>query len=101
MSDTISPNELLMTREYLEKRILELRQLVDKLSFNPELKLGEKWWELVNLEKEALGRLIKAQSSSNPGYEERDLSETARMNLKSIKHGVKILGALYGPKEKL
>lgn len=80
---------------YLESRLAALSSLAGRWVGEPDLKNGEKAAAVVRLELESVQALIKASSSSNPGYECKDLAPSDRINLESAVHFSKILTALY------
>lgn len=84
---------------YRAERIMNLYRFTSELVGEVEPYKPDRSLEIAQQEMESLTSLVKLIHTGNRGYEVQDLSSTERDQYKLILHNVKILGALYGPRE--
>ena len=94
---------------YAAQRVVEFHSLLGDLVTDFELDDGDAIWSLMHAEYDTLRGLVEGSSSSNRGYEWKDLDVSFQAEPKvarfqggdkihaEIKHRLRILGALYGP----
>jgi hypothetical protein len=99
MADPIAPGTLINTLRSTQGVVIaDLKATITEIMATPHVRVDLKVIETLEGLLHAWEAYVKAISSSNAGYEFRDLDPQDKFNYDRAQHGLRVLWAMYGPK---